>query len=266
MGFDTCATPSLRVMRKWRPAFSAVAVYIGGPEAACGWGNLSRRWVRRATHMGWRIIPTFVGRQAPCTRFRVRIRPGRAERQGRAAARAAVRLAHALGIRRHAPIYDDMEAYKHRRSHCRRPVLAFLDGWTRSLHRHHYRSGVYSSAGSAAADLNRHRRVYGHRIAKPNSMWFGLWDRHRDLSGVPYVRNSWWRGGHRIKQYRGPHRCRVNGARLDIDTDLVAGAVYRLGVLCRSDAGLPVEADPVHPLGAVPAGVSGGVPTRCGAR
>lgn len=227
MGFDTCTAPSLHAMRMWRPAFSAVAIYIGGPEAACGWGNLSRRWVRVTTHMGWGLIPTYVGRQAPCTRFKLRVRPGHAKRQGRQAARAAVHLVHALGIRRHAPLYYDMEAYKRHRPHCRRPVLAFLSAWTRALHRHHYRSGVYSSAGSAVRDLGRTWRVYGRRIAKPNSLWFGLWDQHRDLSGVPYVLDSWWRGGHRIKQYRGPHHHRVNGVRLDIDTDWVAGPVYR---------------------------------------
>jgi hypothetical protein len=227
-GFDTCAAPSLRVMRKWQHAFSAAAIYLGGPEAACGWGNLSRHWVRAATRLGWALIPTYVGPQAPCTRFSVRIHPGWAEPEGRAAARYAIQLAQALGLRRGAPIYDDMEAY-HGRGRCRRPVLAFLDGWTRQLHRSGYRAGVYSSAGAAAEDLGETSWVYGHRIAKPDAVWFGLWDGRANLNGTPYLRGSWWYGHHRIKQYLGGHRRRIHGIRLDIDSDWVYGAVYRGG-------------------------------------
>jgi hypothetical protein len=227
LGFDTCATPSLHALRAWRHAFRAVAIYLGGPEAACGWGNLSAAWVRAAVRMGWALIPTYVGPQAPCSEFSVRVRPGHAEAEGRAAASEAIGLARDLGLHKHAPIYDDMEAYDGRRARCRHPVLAFLDGWTRELHRNGYVSGVYSSASAAAEDLGRASTVYGHRIDKPNSMWFGLWDGRRNLIGLPYLRTSWWAGRHRIKQYRGSHRRKIHGVKMHIDTDLVDGAVYR---------------------------------------
>jgi Rv2525c-like, glycoside hydrolase-like domain len=228
-GFDTCAAPSLRALRAWRRAFSAVAIYIGGPEAACGWGNLSPSWVRAARAMGWALIPAYVGRQASCDRFRVRIHLAHAKAEGQAAAREAISLAAALGIGRHAPLYDDMEAYPpwHR---CRSGVLSFLDGWTRALHAHGYRSGVYSSAGSAVVDLARANSVYGRPLAKPDSIWFGLWDGVRNLNGLPYLRASQWPAGHRIKQWLGGHRRRIGGITLDIDSDLAAGAVYGLAV------------------------------------
>jgi Domain of unknown function (DUF1906) len=120
-----------------------------------------------------------------------------------------------------------MEWYNSRRSRCRHPVLAFLDGWTRALHRHGYRSGVYSSAGAAAADLGLASTVYGHRLAKPDTIWFGLWDSRANLNGTPYVQDTWWSGAHRIKQFRGGHRRRIGRATLFIDSDIVAGAVYR---------------------------------------
>jgi Domain of unknown function (DUF1906) len=227
LGFDTCATPSLHALHAWRHAFRAVAIYLGGPEAACGWGNLSAAWVRAAVRMGWALIPTYVGPQAPCSEFGVRVRPGHAEAEGRAAASEAIGLARDLGLHKHAPIYDDMEAYDGRRARCRHPVLAFLDGWTRELHRNGYISGVYSSASAAAEDLGRASTVYGHRIDKPDSMWFGLWDGRRNLIGLPYLHTSWWAGRHRIKQYRGSHRRKIHGVKLHIDTDLVDGAVYR---------------------------------------
>jgi Domain of unknown function (DUF1906) len=225
-GLDTCTAPSLRAMRAWYRAFKAAAIYLGGPEAACGWGNLSPGWIRATVRTGWAVIPSYVGPQAPCTRFTVRIRPGHAEQQGRASADDAIRLARELGMHRGAVIYDDMEGFRPHHGRCRSPVLAFLDGWTRELHARGYRSGVYSSASAAARDLGRYSRVYGHRIAKPNSLWFALWDGHRNLRGTPYVRNSWWRG-HRIKQYKGGHRRRIGGAWLSFDADLVDGAVYR---------------------------------------
>lgn len=226
-GFDTCAAPSLHALHAWRHAFRAVGIYLGGPEAACGWGNLSAAWVRAAVRRGWALIPTYVGPQAPCSGFGVRVRPGHAEAQGRAAAREAIGLARDLGMHRHAPIYDDMEAYDGRRSRCRHPVLAFLDGWTRELHARGYISGVYSSASAAAEDLGQASTVYGHKLAKPDSMWFGLWDGRRNLKGVPYLRSSWWAGRHRIKQYRGGRWRRIHGVKLNIDRDLVNGAVYR---------------------------------------
>jgi hypothetical protein len=225
-GMDTCTAPSLRAMRAWHHAFKAAAIYLGGPEAACGWGNLSAAWIRASVRMGWAMIPAYVGPQAPCTGFRVRIRAGRAESQGRASARNAIRLAQVLGMHRGAVLYDDMEGYRRNHGRCSRPVVAFLDGWTRELHARGYRSGVYSSAAAAARDLGRYRHVYGHPVARPNSLWFALWDGRRNLRGTPYVRNNWWRA-HRIKQYKGARHRRIGGIRLSFDSDVVDGAVYR---------------------------------------
>lgn len=225
-GFDACTAPSLRAMEAWRPEFRVAAIYLGGPAAACGWGNLSRSWVRSVRQMGWLLLPTYVGPQAPCTKFQARIKRGHAGAQGRVAADEAISLARLLGLYRGAPVYDDMEFYRPSRPGCRRQVLAFLDGWTRELHARHYRAGVYSSASAAISDLGRATSVYGHRIAKPNSVWFGLWDNQRNLIGTPYVRNAWWAGDHRSKQYRGAHWRRIGGFRLNIDSDLVDGAVY----------------------------------------
>lgn len=225
-GMDTCTAPSLRAMRAWHHAFKAAAIYLGGPEAACGWGNLSAAWIRASVRMGWAMIPAYVGPQAPCTGFRVRIRAGRAESQGRASAGNAIRLAQFLGMHRGAVLYDDMEAYRPHHGRCSRPVVAFLDGWTRELHARGYRSGVYSSAAAAARDLGRYRHVYGHPVARPNSLWFALWDGRRNLRGAPYVRGNWWHA-HRIKQYKGARHRRIGGIRLSFDSDLVDGAVYR---------------------------------------
>ncbi|HZC39946.1 MAG TPA: glycoside hydrolase domain-containing protein, partial [Streptosporangiaceae bacterium] len=101
-------------------------------------------------------------------------------------------------------------------------------GWTRQLHARGYRSGVYTSAGSGGANLARTRRLWGRRLARPDSLWFALWDGKANLRGAPYLsRHRWPHRGHRIKQYRGDHRVRIAGRRLIIDSDLVSGAVYK---------------------------------------
>jgi hypothetical protein len=225
-GFDSCTTPSLAAMRAWRRAFSAMGVYIGGVEAGCASPNLTAGWVRAVTRLGWALMPTYVGRQASCSPYSVRIRPARAVAQGHAAALDAIRQAAGLGMGRGTPVYYDMEAY-HGRRRCKDATLAFLDAWTRTLHAHGYSSGVYSSASSGAENLGWAHRVHGHKIAKPDSMWFGLWDNEQNVRGLPYLLKSWWRGPRRIKQYEGPHRRRVGGYTLDIDSDWVYGAVYR---------------------------------------
>ena len=226
-GFDSCAAPSLAAMQAWHRAFSAMAVYIGGVEAGCASPNLSAGWVHAVTGMGWALIPTYVGPQASCSAFSVRIHPARAAAEGRAAALDAIQQAAALGMGRGTPVYYDMEAYNGHRRRCRDATLLFLNAWTRTLHAHGYSSGVYSSASSGAENLGTARTVDGHRIAKPDSMWFGLWDNERNVRGLPYLLQNWWRGPRRIKQYEGPHKRTIGGFTLDIDSDWVYGAVYR---------------------------------------
>ncbi|MGP7996353.1 MAG: glycoside hydrolase domain-containing protein [Streptosporangiaceae bacterium] len=226
-GFDTCAAPSLAVMRAWYPEFSAAAVYLGGPEASCAQPNLTASWVRDVTGMGWVLIPTYVGPQASCSPFSVRIRAAHAAAQGRAAARAAISRARQLGMGRGTPIYYDLEAYRSRDARCRTAALVFLGAWTRALHARGYAAGLYSSASSAARDMGAARSVHRHRLARPDSVWFGLWDTGPNVRGLPYLPGGWWRGRHRIKQYLGPHLRTVRGYRVDIDSDWVYGLVYR---------------------------------------
>ena len=64
-------------------------------------------------------------------------------------------------------------------------------------------------------------------LAKPDSLWFALWDRGRNLDGGPYLPGDWWSGAHRIKQYLGPHLRTVHRRTVDIDSDRVYGLVYR---------------------------------------
>jgi hypothetical protein len=152
-GFDTCAAPSLPTMKAWRAKYAAAAIYIGGQMMACGQSNLSASWVRQTEAMGYALMPTFVGLQAPCDSFSGKIDPKQAAPQGTAAANQAVTAAKSYGLGAGTPIYYDMEAYDRTNAGCRTAVLTFLDAWTRQLKAVGYISGVYSSAGSAITDL-----------------------------------------------------------------------------------------------------------------
>jgi Domain of unknown function (DUF1906) len=213
-------------MRAWRRSYSVAAIYIGGQEMACGYGNLSASWVRSVRGMGWKLIPIYVGLQAPCNGFSHDIKRKHATAEGRTAANSAIADARMFGVGRGAPLYFDMEAYNGGNKRCRNSVLSFLSQWTRHLHARGYVSGVYSSASSGAEDLGLAGSVDGHKVAKPDSMWFALWNNKANLIGTPYLLNSWWNPGRRIKQYKGGHKVKVDGIKLDIDSDLVEGAVY----------------------------------------
>jgi Domain of unknown function (DUF1906) len=218
-GFDTCEAPSLPAMRAWREDFVAANVYIGGPARACPNRLLSRAWVSAVRDMGWRLMPTYVGPQAPCSRYETRFSRDNAAWAGRWSARDAVRRARALGLPRRTPIYFDLEAYRRRVPRCRRAVLRFLDAWTKGVRARRYVSGVYSSLGSGIADLGR-----ATGISKPSTIWFAHWDDSGDVRGED-LPEDWWPGHRRIKQYRGGHVEKHGGFRLAIDSDAVDGYV-----------------------------------------
>ena len=133
-GFDTCAAPTLTTMAAWRRSYAVANIYIGGAARGCAQYNLSKTWVRGARRLGYRLIPTYVGLQAPCARMRSRFTAKAAGVEGARAASDAVHRARMLGIPKKRPIYFDMEAYPRNNPKCRAAVLTFLHSWTRRLH------------------------------------------------------------------------------------------------------------------------------------
>ena len=91
-GFDSCTAPTLATMQVWRRQYAAVGVYIGGANSACAYGNLSKAWFKSAAAMGWGMLPTYVGPQAPCWGYSgTLINPGKAAAEGQAAGADAVK-------------------------------------------------------------------------------------------------------------------------------------------------------------------------------
>jgi hypothetical protein len=218
-GFDTCSAPSLAAMRAWRDDFVAANIYIGGPARACPDGRLSRPWVEAVRAMGWRLIPTYVGPQAPCNSSRPRFSPATAALAGQLSAADAVNRAAALGLPPRTPIYMDLEAYG-RSAWCRQAVLTFVDSWTRGLRALDYTPGLYSSVASGIRDV-----AEADWIDRPTAVWFAHWDRRADVWADRLMGEEWWTGHRRIKQYRGDHVEKHGGVRLKIDSDSVDGLV-----------------------------------------
>ncbi len=226
-GFDTCGAPSLRTMKAWRARYAVAAIYIGGQEMGCGYGNLSKTWVQSAEAMGWSLMPTFVGLQAPCNSFSDEINPSQAAQQGQQAAIQAVSDAASFGLGPGSPIYFDMEAYNEKKSSCVTAVLTFLGAWDRKVQASGYVSGVYSSAGSGVINLQNTSSVGGHPLARPQAIWFALWDNAVNLTGSPYMTPAVWSASARAKQYAGPRVVTVGGISMNIDSDLVNSPVAR---------------------------------------
>ena len=226
-GFDTCGAPSLQTMKAWRAKYAVAAIYIGGQEMGCGYGNLSKSWVQSAEAMGWSLMPTFVGLQAPCNSFSDEINPSQAAQQGQQAAIQAVSDAASFGLGPGSPIYFDMEAYNEKKSSCVTAVLTFLGAWDRQVQASGYVSGVYSSAGSGVINLQNTSSVGGHPLARPQAIWFALWDNAVNLTGAPYMTPAVWSASARAKQYAGPRVVTVGGISMNIDSDLVNSPVAR---------------------------------------
>ena len=223
-GFDACTAPSLATMRVWRRAYAAVGAYIGGVNAACAFGNLSASWIRSVAGMGWGVLPTYVGPQAPCWDggHGVLISPRKAAAQGNAAGVDAVSDARHFGLAAGSPIYYDMEAYVGG-TRCKQAVLSFLGAWDRSVAGAGYVTAVYSSRDSGIANIEEWKIGRNRGFTPPDAIWVALWDGVASLGGD----NLAWPLTERSKQYSGNATVTVGGITLNIDRDIVDGPVAR---------------------------------------
>jgi hypothetical protein len=223
-GFDTCTAPSTSTMHTWRSHYAAVGVYIGGANAACAGGNLTSSWVKTVAGMGWGLLPTYVGPQAPCWGSRgALINPSSAAAQGSAAGSDAVGDARSVGLPAGSPIYYDMEAYNGGSS-CTNAVLTFLGAWDRQVQSAGYVTGVYSSQDSGIVDMQAGAVKKTPGFTPPEAIWIALWDNVASLNDGTLT----WPMAARSKQYQGNSNTTVGGITLNIDKDFVGGPLARL--------------------------------------
>ncbi|MFB7667482.1 DUF1906 domain-containing protein [Kitasatospora sp. NPDC056138] len=227
-GFDACTAPPLESMQAWRTAspYGAVGIYTSGSQRGCDQPRLTADWVGRVRAMGWELVPTHVGLQAPCAELRNkprRIDPARAVQQGGDEAAEAVLNLQALGLGQGSPVYLDMEAYPPGDQTCSQAVVDFTLGWTQTLHAAGYHSGFYSSVDSGVADLVAAARAGSSPM--PDVIWYARWDGRAVTDGLGVLPDDMWARRQRIHQYRGGADETYGGATLNVDRDQLDGLV-----------------------------------------
>ncbi len=208
-GFDACTAPSSANMSAWKSdsPYSAVGIYIGGPEIACSQPNLTAGWVSTQSAAGWSFIPIYVGPQASLGQL---TSPAS---QGTSAAEAAVSDAESLGIEPGATLYDDMEAYS---SSDNSAVVSFVSAWTTELHRYQYESGIYSSSDSGVSELASTFSTSSDTA--PDVIYDALWNGDANTSDSNIPADD-WAYHQRVHQYNGGVNQTYGGYTLNVDQD-----------------------------------------------
>ncbi len=229
-GFDTCETPSTSAMATWRifSPFTSVGIYIGGVNRACRNAALDTpSWVQTVVGQGWRLIPIYVGLQAPCISFNsqqiARDFFG-ALSQGVQAGEDAANRALGAGLAPGVAIYFDMEGYNNTDAGCVDAVRAFTTGWVLQLHARGFRAAMYSSLCSGIRDQ---AAVYDDsRFPRLDAIWIAAWNNIPNLFGFGPpcpLSDAVWPFHQRIHQYQGGHNESYGGVSINIDRNVVDG-------------------------------------------
>jgi uncharacterized protein YraI len=230
LAFDTCTAPTVAQMTAWKASpYRTMGIYIGGVNRGCPQPQLTASWVSTVTRMSWRLIPIYMGLQAPCTTRpnAQKISASTAATQGTSQATDAFNKARALGLLAGSAIYGDMEHYAANNASCRDTVLKYLSAWTKELHRRGFLSGVYAHQDSGAKHL---AEVFNSTAyARPDALWIARWDLNSSLINWPTVSNNYWTSGQRAKQYRGDHTETYGGVTMAIDNDRFDAPVGAVG-------------------------------------
>lgn len=227
-GFDACAAPSASTMNTWKTysPYKVVGVYIGGANRGCAQPNLTTTWITNQWARGWRLLPIWVGPQAPCTSLRTTIfssDPSSSYADGVAQANAAADAANNLGLGWLTPVYYDLEAYP-RGGTCTTAVQSFMQGWVRQLNARGFRAGMYSSLCSGVVDVAATAGDTSKVML--NAIWIAAWNNTPNIYGFGApcpLSDALWSDHQRVHQYIGGHDETYGGVTVNIDTNAVDG-------------------------------------------
>ncbi len=230
-GFDKCTAAPISQMQTWwdNSPFYDSNIYISGRNRGCTQAQLTANWVNQVSAMGWGLIPTIVGYQAPCSVCancqKHSSDAAVAETQGRGEADIAISDANNLGLTQGTVLYYDMERYDETSGTpgCRMAVNSFLKGWTDRLHERSYISGVYGSPFNANGDW-----INIPAASRMDAVWLARWNNIMSVYGVAPLPDNVWTNHQRIHQWLGPRDENWGGVTFNIDNNIsdapVAGA------------------------------------------
>ncbi len=236
-GFDKCAAAPPAQMQTWwnTSPFYDVNIYISGRNRGCQQLELTAAWVTQVSAMGWGLIPTIVGHQAPCSSRPTSAKHSSdlatAETQGRGEADIAINDANNLGLTQGTILYYDMERYDETSGTpgCRLAVRAFLKGWTDRLKEKGYISGVYGSPTNAVNDWTQIPEA-----SRMDAVWLARYDNIPSVwtyaPPSPIVPSNFWSNHQRIKQWQGPHNETWGGVTFNIDGDILDAPVAGVAI------------------------------------
>ena len=241
-GFDQCAAGTTAQMQTWKTnsPYKDANIYYGGAARACTQVNLNASWVQTVFGQGWRLIPTWVGPQSPCsgrpTVFSSNATTARS--QGLAEADKAVDAAAALGLGAGTPLYYDMELYSEIDTTCSAAVRAFVNAWSERVKDGGYLAGVYGNARNAQADWRS-----GVIANPPDAVWLTPWvcsgtatscNWTPTVFGISGLDDAYWANNQRIRQYWGDHKETWGGVTFTIDADYANAPVAAAGPSCQA--------------------------------
>jgi Rv2525c-like, glycoside hydrolase-like domain len=221
-GFDQCAVGTTGAMQTWwsDSPYRYTNMYIGGVNRACSQSHLSSGWVSTVVAQGWRLVPTWVGLQAPCTTCtscsKFSTNTSTAASQGTSEATSASGAAASLGLT-NTIVYYDLEAYNDNSS-CSAAVKAFVNAWVSQMHVKGNLAGVYGSPSNANSDWLGLAHV-------PDDVWIADWNGQDTVWNLSPLSNSVWANHQRIHQYVGGHNETYGGVTFNMDTNDLDGAV-----------------------------------------
>ncbi len=224
-GLDTCDAPSVGQMRAFwtRTPYGWFNMYIGGSMRACANANITPSWISQVRGIGWKLLPTWVGPQAPCSGFRSRFSydQGTAYSQGRSEAASATATIRNLQMSVDTPLVFDLEGFNTLDGACLAAAKAFVHGWTSYLALPPRQvSGLYGSVCGSGLG------AFASIPRPPDFIWGAWYNGNPDVNNMKCVSPYHWVYSQRHKQYAGGHNETWNGVTLYVDNNSSNGPVY----------------------------------------
>ncbi|HET7305790.1 MAG TPA: glycoside hydrolase domain-containing protein [Segeticoccus sp.] len=228
-GADRCQAPSHTQMAAWWSGtpFWWWGVYIGGSMMLCANTNVTASWINTEVNRGWRLLPIWVGPQAPCTGYADRFpsNTGDAYNKGYNVAHNAYNHAsNDLNMDMYKlPIAYDLEPFDTTNSGCLAAAKAFIRGWDAYLNiAPAQKPGLYGSVGGSGLD------DFWSIDPNPYFIWGARYDGDSHTSDFGgYIGSSHW-SNTRHKQYQKNVTRTYNSVKMTVDLDCAHGPLYGL--------------------------------------
>ncbi len=232
--FDACDIPSLAQLNTWMSEgpYRAVNMYIGGIHRACKNSALNEAYINEIARIGWRLIPTWVGHQAPCTTYRHPFSwdPEEAYQQGvENAIEAKERMAE-YGLLDASGgggmVWLDLENFDTTNTACVAASREFVRGWTTKLQSYNILSGLYATSS------NLNWAQFYNIQPPPNSAWLAEWVRpyvfqpNASAYGLKHIADGYWYQ-QRVRQYTGGTNETWGNVTINIDRNVVDGHIMK---------------------------------------